>query len=88
MAEVLRDSVAKHMRADVTVGAFLSGGIDSTVVCGVAQGCSARPVQTFTVGFDGAGPDERPRATRAAPGQRFPTGIDAPGKRDHRCKCR
>jgi asparagine synthase (glutamine-hydrolysing) len=30
VADVLRDSVAKHMRADVTVGAFLSGGIDST----------------------------------------------------------
>ena len=32
IAEALEDSVAKHMRADVTVGSFLSGGIDSTVV--------------------------------------------------------
>jgi asparagine synthase (glutamine-hydrolysing) len=47
---VLEDSVAKHMRADVTVGAFLSGGIDSTAIAALAIRHNPRLI-TFTTGF-------------------------------------
>jgi asparagine synthase (glutamine-hydrolysing) len=50
IAEVLDDSVAKHMRADVTVGAFLSSGIDSTAIAALAHKYNPDLV-TFTVGF-------------------------------------
>ncbi|OMQ16330.1 asparagine synthase (glutamine-hydrolyzing) [Modestobacter sp. VKM Ac-2676] len=50
IAEVLDDSVAKHMRADVTVGSFLSSGIDSTAVAALAHRYNPDLV-TFTVGF-------------------------------------
>ncbi|MGY1844110.1 asparagine synthase (glutamine-hydrolyzing) [Modestobacter sp. SYSU DS0875] len=50
IAEVLDDSVAKHMRADVTVGSFLSSGIDSTAVAALAHKYNPDLV-TFTVGF-------------------------------------
>jgi asparagine synthase (glutamine-hydrolysing) len=51
---VLEDSVAKHMRADVTVGAFLSGGIDSTAIAALAIQHNPRLV-TFTTGFEREG---------------------------------
>ncbi|MFQ1000980.1 asparagine synthase (glutamine-hydrolyzing) [Modestobacter sp. SSW1-42] len=50
IAEVLDDSVAKHMRADVTVGSFLSSGIDSTAIAALAHKYNPDLV-TFTVGF-------------------------------------
>ncbi|CCH88950.1 Asparagine synthetase [glutamine-hydrolyzing] [Modestobacter italicus] len=50
IAEVLDDSVAKHMRADVTVGSFLSSGIDSTAIAALAHKYN-RDLVTFTVGF-------------------------------------
>src|SRR4051795_1752803 len=50
IAEVLDDSVAKHMRADVTVGSFLSSGIDSTAIAALAHKYN-RDLITFTVGF-------------------------------------
>jgi asparagine synthase (glutamine-hydrolysing) len=51
---VLEDSVAKHMRADVTVGAFLSGGIDSTAIAALAMRHNPRLI-TFTTGFEREG---------------------------------
>jgi len=51
---VLEDSVAKHMRADVTVGAFLSGGIDSTAIAALAIRHNPRLI-TFTTGFERQG---------------------------------
>ncbi|MBJ7341298.1 asparagine synthase (glutamine-hydrolyzing) [Mycolicibacterium sp.] len=51
---VLEDSVAKHMRADVTVGAFLSGGIDSTAIAVLAMRHNPRLI-TFTTGFEREG---------------------------------
>ncbi len=55
--KVLEDSVAKHMRSDVPVGAFLSGGIDSTTIVALAKNYNPK-LKTFTVGFDAEGYNE------------------------------
>jgi asparagine synthase (glutamine-hydrolysing) len=65
IADVLRDSVAKHMRADVTVGAFLSGGIDSTAIAALAREHNPELV-TFTTGFDRPGYSEVDVASETA----------------------
>ncbi|MHA6781748.1 asparagine synthase (glutamine-hydrolyzing) [Pseudonocardia saturnea] len=57
LADVLRDSVAVHMRADVPVGAFLSGGIDSTAIVALARTHNPDLI-TFTAGFERAGYSE------------------------------
>ena len=54
VTRALEDSVAKHMRADVTVGAFLSGGIDSTAIAALAMRHNPRLI-TFTTGFEREG---------------------------------
>ena len=65
IADVLRDSVAKHMRADVTVGAFLSGGIDSTAIAALAKEHNPDLI-TFTTGFEREGYSEVDVAAESA----------------------
>lgn len=65
IAEALEDSVAKHMRADVTVGSFLSGGIDSTAIAALAKRHNPNLI-TFTAGFERAGYSEVDVAAESA----------------------
>ncbi|MCW2521769.1 MAG: hypothetical protein JWO63_104, partial [Frankiales bacterium] len=79
ISEALEDSVEKHMRADVTVGAFLSGGIDSTAIAALAKQHNPDLI-TFTTGFERAGFSEIDVAAEsaAAIGVRHVTRVVTP----------
>ncbi len=64
--QLLRASVSLRMQADVPVGVFLSGGVDSSLTAGIMTELSPGPVHTFTVGFDQQGYDESPHARAVA----------------------
>ena len=61
----LNEAVQSHLVADVEVGAFLSGGLDSSLVAAIAARKLSRPIRAFTIGFGGGG-DEREFARAAS----------------------
>lgn len=62
----LNTAIKRQMISDVPLGAFLSGGVDSSLIVGLMQQQSSIPVKTFTVGFEDAGFDESPFAAAVA----------------------
>lgn len=66
LREAFLESVEKRMISDVPLGAFLSGGFDSTVVVGAMSYLSDNPIKTFTVGLEGKDQDESGMAALVA----------------------
>lgn len=66
LREELRKSVSSMMVSDVPIGAFVSGGIDSSLVAAIMQSESPRPIQIFNLGFGDNLPSEHDFASRVA----------------------
>ncbi len=72
MRVMLLETTARHMQSDVPVGAFLSGGIDSSAVLAAMRRSSSQPIKAFTIGYPGdkrwmrPKPRARPHAISAA----------------------
>jgi asparagine synthase (glutamine-hydrolysing) len=63
---LLERSVQSRLTADVPLGVFLSGGVDSTLIAALAARASRKPIKTFTVGYDTGGVSETSEARRTA----------------------
>jgi len=82
--ELLEESVRLRMMADVPLGAFLSGGLDSAAVVGIMSRLSEQPVKTFTIGFKEENWDESAgaRATAAFHGTQHHELVATPASAD------
>lgn len=63
---LLADAIGLRMQADVPLGAFLSGGVDSSLIVALTQAQSSRPVKTFTIGYEDPAYDEAPHGAAVA----------------------
>jgi asparagine synthase (glutamine-hydrolysing) len=63
---LLNNAVSSRMASDVPLGAFLSGGLDSTIVAALMQKHSSKPIKTFTIGFNERGYNEATHAKDVA----------------------
>lgn len=66
LERILKSAVAQQMVADVPLGAFLSGGVDSSCIVALMQAQSSRPVKTFSIGFHEAAYNEAEHAKAVA----------------------
>ena len=66
LESLLQQAVERRLRSDVPVVTYISGGLDSTVILGLCSRHRGEPIPAFTIGFEGAGPDERVHSTEAA----------------------
>jgi asparagine synthase (glutamine-hydrolysing) len=71
VVEKLKEATRLRMIADVPLGAFLSGGVDSSIIVGLMSELSSRPVKTFSIGFEESSFSELPYARAIA--ERFHT---------------
>lgn len=86
LTELLTDSIKLQLRSDVPLGVLLSGGLDSGLIVAIAAGLADKPLETFTVRFEGSSVDETPLAAMVS--ERYGTNhhqLDLPmeGVADH-----